>query len=86
MNIFNGPLSSYSALSDAYRANRPNHISIENMFDHEFINKLEKEFDRRLEDKNNWKDPNRGFLERQLQLEEANEFQNTAKFGHRYRD
>lgn len=79
MNIFNAPLASHSALSDVYQANTPKHISIQNMFDSDFINTLEKEFDKRLEDKNNWKDPNRGFLERQLQLEEANEFQNHEK-------
>jgi Rps23 Pro-64 3,4-dihydroxylase Tpa1-like proline 4-hydroxylase len=79
MNIFNAPLSSYSELAAEYKSNTPNHILIQNMFDKDFINLLEKEFDKRLEDKNNWKDPNRGFLERQMQLEEANEFQTHEK-------
>jgi len=79
MNIFNGPLESYLSFADSYQSNSPQHISILNMFDKKFINSLEEEFDRRLDDATNWKDPNRGFLERQLQLEEGNEFQSHEK-------
>ena len=75
MKVFNEPLNSCSDLSEVYQSNTPKHILIKNMFDNDFINMLEKEFDKKLENKDNWKDPNRGFLERQLQLEEANEFQ-----------
>lgn len=75
MNIFNKQLTFYSDLSNIYQSNSPKHISIQDMFRNDFIDELEKEFDKRLIDKNNWKDPNRGFLERQMQLEEANEFQ-----------
>ena len=75
MDIFNSKLSNYSDLSQIYQSNEPKHILIKNMFNNDFINLLEKEFDKRLENKNNWKDPNRGFLERQMKLEDANEFQ-----------
>lgn len=75
MNVFDRPLDSYSDLFESYDSNDPKHILIKNMFDNDFINLLEKEFDKRLENEDNWKDPNRGFLERQLELEEADEFQ-----------
>lgn len=75
MSIFSKPLNKYNHLSEIYQSNTPKHISIQNMFRDDFINVLEKEFDKRLKNNDNWKDPNRGFLERQLQLEDADEFQ-----------